>query len=227
VARVCDFASSLGRPVYIGLKKMKGLAPHPGLFLLRPLVSHSNGCVCVRGGLASLPLPERLPAICSPSCRRHAGVVSAQNWLTGELCVAVSPISWQRNLFFVRCARRCALLQLRLEYNETLRFGSFDPKTFVSNLVPIFANMYRSPESHLGSATDFGLWSVRVSEYVTTRKTQRRIHAGDRRSGRRSSVCPYVIRVVPGSLLPTVCLVIFSDKKKTNKNTIWSCGKSQ
>ena len=98
MARVCDFASSLGRPVYIGLKKMKGLAPHPGLFLLRPLVSHSNGCVCVRGGLASLPLPERLPAICSPSCRRHAGVVSAQNWLTGELCVAVSPISWQRNL---------------------------------------------------------------------------------------------------------------------------------
>ena len=24
--------------------------------------------------------------------------VSAQNWLTGELCVAVSPIFWQRNL---------------------------------------------------------------------------------------------------------------------------------
>ena len=29
---------------------------------------------------------------------RHASVVSAQNWLTGELCVAVSPISLQRNL---------------------------------------------------------------------------------------------------------------------------------
>jgi hypothetical protein len=29
VARVSDFASSLGRPVYTGLKQMKGLAPHP------------------------------------------------------------------------------------------------------------------------------------------------------------------------------------------------------
>jgi len=30
----------------------------------------------------------------------------------------------------------------------------------------------------------FGLWSIGVSEHVTTRKTQRRIHAGGCRSGR-------------------------------------------
>jgi len=40
----------------------------------------------------------------------------------------------------------------------------------------------------------FGLWSVRVHEHVTTRKTQRRIHAGDRRSGRRSSYGLYPAR---------------------------------
>ena len=47
----------------------------------------------------------------------------------------------------------------------------------------------------------FGLWSVRVHEHVTTRKTQRRIHAGDRRSGRRSSYGLYpalAAKTVPG-----------------------------
>ena len=29
MARLSDIASSLGRPVYTGLKKLKGLAPHP------------------------------------------------------------------------------------------------------------------------------------------------------------------------------------------------------
>jgi hypothetical protein len=37
VARVSDFACSLGRPVYTGLKQIKGLAPHPGLLYLDPL----------------------------------------------------------------------------------------------------------------------------------------------------------------------------------------------
>ena len=49
VARLSNIASSLGRPVYTGLKKIKGLAPHPWA-VLSPLASHSNGCACVCGG---------------------------------------------------------------------------------------------------------------------------------------------------------------------------------
>ncbi len=43
-----------------------------------------------------------------------------------------------------------------------------------------------------GPVCSIGLWSINVPEHVTTRKTQRRIHAGGRRSGRRSShgLCP-------------------------------------
>ena len=52
-------------------KKMKGLAPHPGL-ITQPtgqstLVTQMDAYVC-GGERHSLPLPQRVQAICSPSC---------------------------------------------------------------------------------------------------------------------------------------------------------------
>jgi hypothetical protein len=47
VARVSDFASSLGRPVYTGLKQMKGLAPHPWAdYSAHWPVTQMDACVC-------------------------------------------------------------------------------------------------------------------------------------------------------------------------------------
>jgi len=66
IERHCQFSRE---PVYTGLKKMKGLAPHPwAIYSAHWPVTHSSGRMCVRGGEASLPLPPRVPAICSPSC---------------------------------------------------------------------------------------------------------------------------------------------------------------
>ena len=48
------------------------------------------------GGRHPFPFPKGYQR--SQPVLRHASEVSAQNWLTGELCVAVSPISWERNL---------------------------------------------------------------------------------------------------------------------------------
>jgi hypothetical protein len=68
VAQLIDIASStLGRPVYTGLKNMKGLAPHPRAIILRPLASHTLKWMHVcEGGerhfQAFLPLP---PRVCS------------------------------------------------------------------------------------------------------------------------------------------------------------------
>ena len=71
--------------------------PIPGLlYSAHWPVTQMDACVC-GGDEASLPLPQAGTSNLQPVLR-HAGVVSAQNWLTGELCVAVSPISWQRNL---------------------------------------------------------------------------------------------------------------------------------
>jgi hypothetical protein len=55
--------------------------------------------MCVRGGEA-IPPPSSTGASNQQPVLHHAGVVSAQSLATGELCVAVSPISWQRNLNF-------------------------------------------------------------------------------------------------------------------------------
>ena len=60
-------------------------------------VTHSSGYMCVRGGEA-FPPPSPTGASNLQPVLHHAGVVSAQNRLTGEFCVAVSPISLQRNL---------------------------------------------------------------------------------------------------------------------------------
>jgi len=69
------------------------LFPIPGLYSAHWQVTHSSGCMCVRD-------PSPFPTVASnlQPVLQHAGVVSAQNRMTGELCVAVSPISWQRNL---------------------------------------------------------------------------------------------------------------------------------
>jgi hypothetical protein len=49
------------------------LTTHKVTKSLSPLqVTHSSGCMCVRGGEASLPLPTRVTAICSP-CRSEQG----------------------------------------------------------------------------------------------------------------------------------------------------------
>jgi hypothetical protein len=93
---VSNFASSLGRPVYTGLKQMKGLAPHPWAVAQPTGQSLKWMRECV-GGEGSPPPSSKGASNLQPVLR-HASVVSAQNWLTGELCVAVSPISWQRNL---------------------------------------------------------------------------------------------------------------------------------
>jgi len=52
------------------VKKMKGLAPHPWAIILSPLASHTlkRMHVCAGGRGTFLPLPPRVPAICSPSC---------------------------------------------------------------------------------------------------------------------------------------------------------------
>jgi len=46
--------------------------------------------MCVRGGEAFLPSPTVTSNL--QPVLQHAGVVSAQSSVTGELCVAVSPI---------------------------------------------------------------------------------------------------------------------------------------
>ena len=52
--------------------------------------------VCAGGRV--IPPPSPTGASNLQPVLHHAGVVSAQNWMTGEPCVAVSPISWQRDL---------------------------------------------------------------------------------------------------------------------------------
>ena len=52
--------------------------------------------VCAGG--RDIPPPSPTGASNLQPVLHHAGVVSAQNRLTGEFCVAVSPISLQRNL---------------------------------------------------------------------------------------------------------------------------------
>jgi hypothetical protein len=84
---------------------MKGLAPHPGL-ITQPtgqstLVTQMDAYVC-GGERHPPPSPAGTSNLQPVLC--HAGVVAAQDWLTGELCVVVSPISWQRNLNLARRA---------------------------------------------------------------------------------------------------------------------------
>ena len=72
--------------------------PIPGLLYSAPLaqsLTQVDACVC--GGEA-IPPPSPSGTSNLQPVLLHVGVVSSQNWLTGELCVAVSPISWQRNL---------------------------------------------------------------------------------------------------------------------------------
>jgi hypothetical protein len=72
IERHCQFS---GRPVYTGLKKNEGSCT-PSLGYTQPTgKSHTqvDACVCGgerQGGMleAFLPLPPRVPAICSPSC---------------------------------------------------------------------------------------------------------------------------------------------------------------
>jgi hypothetical protein len=48
---------------------MMGLAPHPWAIILSPLASHTlKWMYSCAGERHFLPLPPRLPAICSPSC---------------------------------------------------------------------------------------------------------------------------------------------------------------
>ena len=68
----------------------------------------------------------------------HAGVVSAQNRMTGELtCVAVSPISWQRNLNLCASPRSSSESRrpldvisvcTRLGQHVTDRIGPYQPQ---------------------------------------------------------------------------------------------------
>lgn len=91
MARVSDFASSLGRPVYTGLKKMKGLAPHP--WAVTQPTGQSLNWLRVWGGRRGIPPPSPTGTSNLQPVLRHAGVVSAQNWLTGELlCGGVANI---------------------------------------------------------------------------------------------------------------------------------------
>jgi hypothetical protein len=59
VARLSDIASSLGRPVYTGLKKNEGsCTPSLGYYILSPLASHTLKWMHVcAGGRGTLPLP--------------------------------------------------------------------------------------------------------------------------------------------------------------------------
>jgi hypothetical protein len=50
VARLSDIVSSLGRPVCTGLKKMKGLAPHPWAITQPTVKSHNQVDACVFEG---------------------------------------------------------------------------------------------------------------------------------------------------------------------------------
>jgi hypothetical protein len=52
--------------------------------LLSPLASHSDGCVCVRGGVRH-PSPFPTGTSNLQPVLNHAIIVFAQNWLTGEL----------------------------------------------------------------------------------------------------------------------------------------------
>ena len=78
-----DFASSLGRPVYTGLKQMKGLAPHPWAVAQPTGQSLKWMRECVGGEGSPPPSPKGASNL--QPVLRHASVVSAQNWLTGEL----------------------------------------------------------------------------------------------------------------------------------------------
>ena len=57
MARLRDIASSLGRPVYTGLKKKKGLTPHPWAIILSPLASHTLKWMHVCAGGRVIPPP--------------------------------------------------------------------------------------------------------------------------------------------------------------------------
>jgi len=93
-----DIASSLGRPVYTCLKKMKGLVPNPWAITRPTGKSHTQVHACVCGGGRGIPPPSPTGARNLQPVLHHASLVSAQSWVTGDLCVGVSPIFWQRNL---------------------------------------------------------------------------------------------------------------------------------
>ena len=67
-------------------KKMKGLAPHPWA-VTQPTGQSLNLNECVWG--KGIPPPPRGASNLQPVLR-HASAVSAQNWLTGELCGGVA-----------------------------------------------------------------------------------------------------------------------------------------
>jgi hypothetical protein len=71
-------SSSLVRPVCAGLKKMKGLAPHP--WSVTQPTGQSLKWMRVGWGHPS-PFPKGASNL--QPVLRHASVVSAQNWLTG------------------------------------------------------------------------------------------------------------------------------------------------
>jgi hypothetical protein len=81
VAQSSDFASSLERPVCNGLKKMKGLAPHPWAITQSTGQSHNQVDACVLGWERHSPFPhECQQSAASPtSCwrfRRPMDVIS-------------------------------------------------------------------------------------------------------------------------------------------------------
>jgi hypothetical protein len=92
LCHVTDIASSLGRPVYTGLKKMKGLAPHP--WAVTQPTGQSLQWMRVGGGWGGgTPPPSPKGTSNLQPVLRHASEVSAQNWLTGALlCVSVTNI---------------------------------------------------------------------------------------------------------------------------------------
>ena len=101
IERHCQFSreASLHRA-----KKNEGSCTPSLGYLLSPLASHTLKWMHVcAGGEAPSPFPTGANNV--QPVLYHAGVVSAQSWVTGELCVAVSPIFWQRNMALSAHAR--------------------------------------------------------------------------------------------------------------------------